>query len=146
MTLSPRLHVKNGIKIGRATGPLVDAQAVEELYQAGWRPPPVVDQAPPFRQIIPPVPQWGYRCSNIPRSILTSTASLNRHGQVLCLGHLRLRVNRDKGRKVKDKNRRRSRKREREGSHCLLESNDTSRFLTVRLLSFFHWSNCATRA
>ena len=55
-TLSPRLRVDNGIKIWHATGPLVHVQAVEELYQASWRPTPV-DQAPPFGQTIPLAPQ-----------------------------------------------------------------------------------------
>ncbi|KAF9228912.1 translation initiation factor eIF-2A [Gyrodon lividus] len=55
-TLSPRLRVDNGIKIWHATGPLVHVQAIEELYQASWRPTPV-DQAPPFGQAIPSAPQ-----------------------------------------------------------------------------------------
>lgn len=55
-TLSPRLRVDNGIKIWHATGPLVHVQAVEELYQASWRPTPV-DQTPPFGPTIPPAPQ-----------------------------------------------------------------------------------------
>jgi translation initiation factor 2A len=55
-TLSPRLRVDNGIKIWHASGPLVHVQAVEELYQASWRPTPV-DQAPPFGPTIPPAPQ-----------------------------------------------------------------------------------------
>ncbi|KAG8217066.1 eukaryotic translation initiation factor eIF2A-domain-containing protein [Butyriboletus roseoflavus] len=55
-TLSPRLRVDNGIKIWHASGPLVHVQAVEELYQASWRPTPV-DQAPPFGQAITPAPQ-----------------------------------------------------------------------------------------
>ena len=55
-TLSPRLRVDNGIKVWHASGPLVHVQAVEELYQASWRPTPV-DQAPPFGQTIPPAPQ-----------------------------------------------------------------------------------------
>lgn len=55
-TLSPRLRVDNGIKIWHASGPLVHVQAIEELYQASWRPTPV-DQAPPFGQTIPPAPQ-----------------------------------------------------------------------------------------
>ncbi|KAI9570683.1 eukaryotic translation initiation factor eIF2A-domain-containing protein [Boletus coccyginus] len=55
-TLSPRLRVDNGIKIWHASGPLVHVQAIEELYQASWR-PTSVDQAPPFGQTIPPAPQ-----------------------------------------------------------------------------------------
>lgn len=55
-TLSPRLRVDNGIKVWHASGPLMHVQAVEELYQASWRPTPV-DQAPPFGQTIPPAPQ-----------------------------------------------------------------------------------------
>ncbi|KIJ10832.1 hypothetical protein PAXINDRAFT_172050 [Paxillus involutus ATCC 200175] len=55
-TLSPRLRVDNGIKVWHATGPLVHVQAIEELYQASWRPTPV-DQAPPFGQAIPRAPQ-----------------------------------------------------------------------------------------
>ncbi|KIK93037.1 hypothetical protein PAXRUDRAFT_829393 [Paxillus rubicundulus Ve08.2h10] len=54
-TLSPRLRVDNGIKVWHATGPLVHIQAIEELYQASWRPTPV-DQAPPFGQTMPPAP------------------------------------------------------------------------------------------
>ncbi|GAA5855063.1 hypothetical protein JCM8547_002366 [Rhodosporidiobolus lusitaniae] len=37
-TLSPRLRVDNGIKIFHFTGALVHAEAIEELYQASWRP------------------------------------------------------------------------------------------------------------
>ncbi|GAA6038641.1 hypothetical protein JCM8097_009461 [Rhodosporidiobolus ruineniae] len=37
-TLSPRLRVDNGIKIFHFTGGLVYTEAVEELYQASWRP------------------------------------------------------------------------------------------------------------
>lgn len=55
-TLSPRLRVDNGIKVWHASGPLVHVQAVEELYQASWRPTPV-DQAPAFGPTIPPAPQ-----------------------------------------------------------------------------------------
>ncbi|KAH7890149.1 eukaryotic translation initiation factor eIF2A-domain-containing protein [Phlebopus sp. FC_14] len=55
-TLSPRLRVDNGIKIWHCTGPLVHVQAIEELYQASWR-PTAVDQAPPFGQGLPPAPQ-----------------------------------------------------------------------------------------
>ena len=54
--LSPGLRVDNGIKIWHASGPLVHMQAVEELYQASWRPTPI-DQAPPFGQTIPPALQ-----------------------------------------------------------------------------------------
>ena len=55
-TLSPRLRVDNGIKVWHASGPLVHVQAIEELYQASWRPTPV-DQAPPFGQSIAPAPK-----------------------------------------------------------------------------------------
>ncbi|KAF9232046.1 eukaryotic translation initiation factor eIF2A-domain-containing protein [Melanogaster broomeanus] len=55
-TLSPRLRVDNGIKVWHATGPLVHVQAIEELYQASWRPTPV-DQAPAFGQTIAAAPQ-----------------------------------------------------------------------------------------
>lgn len=55
-TLSPRLRVDNGIKVWHASGPLVHVQAVDELYQASWRPTPI-DQTPPFGQTIPPAPQ-----------------------------------------------------------------------------------------
>lgn len=55
-TLSPRLRVDNGIKIWHASGPLVHMQAIEELYQASWRPTPV-DQTPPFGPALLPAPQ-----------------------------------------------------------------------------------------
>lgn len=55
-TLSPRLRVDNGIKVWHASGPLVHIQAVEELYQASWRPIPV-DQTSPFGPGLPPAPQ-----------------------------------------------------------------------------------------
>jgi len=55
-TLSPRLRVDNGIKIWHASGTLVHIQAIEDLYQASWRPIPV-DQTPPFGQALPPAPQ-----------------------------------------------------------------------------------------
>ncbi|EGO21883.1 hypothetical protein SERLADRAFT_451892 [Serpula lacrymans var. lacrymans S7.9] len=55
-TLSPRLRVDNGLKIWHCTGPLVHVQAIEELYQASWRPTPVENIAP-FGQHIPPAPQ-----------------------------------------------------------------------------------------
>ncbi|KIJ63412.1 hypothetical protein HYDPIDRAFT_168589 [Hydnomerulius pinastri MD-312] len=55
-TLSPRLRVDNGLKVWHAAGSLMHVQAVDELYQASWRPTPV-DQAPPFGQTLPPAPQ-----------------------------------------------------------------------------------------
>ncbi|THH27182.1 hypothetical protein EUX98_g7014 [Antrodiella citrinella] len=54
-TLSPRLRVDNGIKIWHCSGPLVHMQAVEELYQAGWR-PAHADTLPPFPPQIPVSP------------------------------------------------------------------------------------------
>ncbi|KAJ6630332.1 eukaryotic translation initiation factor eIF2A-domain-containing protein [Mycena sp. CBHHK59/15] len=53
-TLSPRLRVDNGIKIWHCTGGLMHVQAVEELYQASWRPTPV-DKVAPFAQAQLPV-------------------------------------------------------------------------------------------
>ncbi|KDQ34142.1 hypothetical protein PLEOSDRAFT_1095628 [Pleurotus ostreatus PC15] len=55
-TLSPRLRVDNGLKVWHCSGPLVHFQAVEELYQASWRPTPV-DVAPQFPPAIPPAPE-----------------------------------------------------------------------------------------
>jgi translation initiation factor 2A len=57
-TLSPRLRVDNGIKIWHCSGPLVHVQAIEELYQASWRPTPV-DAVPQFGQTIPVAPEPG---------------------------------------------------------------------------------------
>ncbi|GAA6062758.1 hypothetical protein JCM10212_005554 [Sporobolomyces blumeae] len=37
-TLSPRLRVDNGIKVYHFTGGLMHVDAIEELYQASWRP------------------------------------------------------------------------------------------------------------
>ncbi|KAF8989374.1 eukaryotic translation initiation factor eIF2A-domain-containing protein [Cyathus striatus] len=54
-TLSPRLRVDNGIKIWHCTGSLQHVQAIEELYQASWRPTPI-DSAPPFGQSLPQAP------------------------------------------------------------------------------------------
>ncbi|KAF8985258.1 eukaryotic translation initiation factor eIF2A-domain-containing protein [Cyathus striatus] len=54
-TLSPRLRVDNGIKIWHCTGSLQHVQAIEELYQASWRPTPI-DSAPPFGQGLPQAP------------------------------------------------------------------------------------------
>lgn len=55
-TLSPRLRVDNGIKVWHCSGPLVHIQAIEELYQASWRPTPV-DAVPPFGPTIPVAPE-----------------------------------------------------------------------------------------
>jgi translation initiation factor 2A len=55
-TLSPRLRVDNGIKIWHCSGPLVHFQAIEELYQASWRPTPI-DAVPPFGPTIPVAPE-----------------------------------------------------------------------------------------
>ncbi|KAF8061786.1 eukaryotic translation initiation factor eIF2A-domain-containing protein [Lyophyllum atratum] len=54
-TLSPRLRVDNGVKIWHCSGPLLHAQATEELYQVSWRPSPV-DAVQPFGQHVPQAP------------------------------------------------------------------------------------------
>lgn len=55
-TLSPRLRVDNGIKVWHCSGPLMHYQAIEELYQASWRPTPI-DAVPQFGQTIPAAPE-----------------------------------------------------------------------------------------
>ncbi|KZP12880.1 translation initiation factor eIF-2A [Athelia psychrophila] len=54
-TLSPRLRVDNGIKIWHCAGALMHVQAVEELYQASWRPAPI-DAVAPFPAALPAAP------------------------------------------------------------------------------------------
>ncbi len=54
-TLSPRLHVDNGIKIWYLLGQLLHVQDCEELFQASWHPTPV-NAASPFPSVIPPAP------------------------------------------------------------------------------------------
>lgn len=55
-TLSPRLRVDNGIKIWHCTGALMHVQAIDELYEADWRPTPV-DQISKFGPTIPTAPK-----------------------------------------------------------------------------------------
>lgn len=55
-TLSPRLRVDNGIKIWHCSGTLVHVQAVDELYQASWRPTPI-DAVPQFGPTLPTAPE-----------------------------------------------------------------------------------------
>ena len=55
VTLSPRLHVDNGIKIWYLLGQLLYIQDCEELHQTSWRPTPV-DTARAFPAVIPPAP------------------------------------------------------------------------------------------
>jgi len=54
-TLSPRLRVDNGIKIWHCSGALIHTQAIEELYQAGWR-PMAGSLLPPFPSVVPTAP------------------------------------------------------------------------------------------
>jgi translation initiation factor 2A len=51
-TLTPRLRVDNGFKMWHHTGTLIYEEAVEELFQVGWRPEPA-SKYPAMRTISP---------------------------------------------------------------------------------------------
>ncbi|KAI8342376.1 eukaryotic translation initiation factor eIF2A-domain-containing protein [Chlamydoabsidia padenii] len=51
-TLTPRLRVDNGFKMWHHTGTLIYEEAVEELFQVGWRPEPAI-KYPAMRSISP---------------------------------------------------------------------------------------------
>lgn len=66
-TLSPRLRVDNGMKVWHCTGSLLHTHAVEELYQASWRPIPL-DRVPAF-------PPQGLPVAPSPSSSLAATTA-----------------------------------------------------------------------
>jgi len=71
-TLSPRLRVDNGIKIWHCTGPLMNVEMVEELFQASWRPVPI-DSVPQFGQTIPQAPAPHPSVLNVAATVLAAT-------------------------------------------------------------------------
>jgi translation initiation factor 2A len=62
-TLSPRLRVDNGFKVWYVGGQLLASEAINDLYQALWRPMP---SAPDFPAAIPPCPAFSASVSSLP--------------------------------------------------------------------------------
>lgn len=73
-TLSPRLRVDNGIKIWHCSGPLLHLQAIEELYQASWRPTPI-EGVPQFTQVVPAAPEASESVRNSKEAVVAMSPS-----------------------------------------------------------------------